>query len=209
MTQKAFLLFFFLFCIISLNDGQNIDINLLRKINVNRSTNLDGSFNLISNSTYPIGIAAPLGLFVVGHLKHNEKMVNNGIISGSAVVLTVAISAALKYSIRRNRPYDTYPDIRPYSADNSPSFPSNHSSVAFCTATSLSLAYPKWYIIVPSYTWASAVAYSRLHLGEHYPSDVVAGAFVGAASAVVSYKLNKWILRQYYGVFPKAQRAEK
>jgi membrane-associated phospholipid phosphatase len=188
------------------NHAQNVDINLLRKINVNRATNLDGTFNFISNTTYPIGIAAPLGLFIVGKLNHNEVMVQNGIITGSAIVLTVAISAILKYSIRRDRPANIYPDIQAYAPDNSPSFPSNHSSVAFSTATSLSLAYPKWYVIVPAYSLASAVAYSRLFLGEHYPSDILAGAIVGSASAFICYKLNKWILKQYYGVFPKTAK---
>jgi membrane-associated phospholipid phosphatase len=200
---RVFLSIVVLCCFSSSNQAQNIDINLLRKINVNRSTNLDASFNFLSNTTYPIGVAMPLGLFIVGKLNHNEAMEQNGIIAGSAVVLTVGISAAMKYSIRRKRPAQTYPDIRAFTSDNSPSFPSNHSSVAFSTATSISLAYPKWYIIVPSYTLASAVAYSRLHLGLHYPSDVLGGAIVGSASAIVSYQLNKWILKQYYGVFPK------
>ncbi len=55
------------------------------------------------------------------------------------------------------------------------------------------MEYPKWYIIAPSFAWASAVGYSRMHLGVHYPSDVVSGAIVGSGSAYISYKLNKWI----------------
>jgi membrane-associated phospholipid phosphatase len=51
---------------------------------------------------------------------------------------------------------------------------------AFALATSLSLSYPKCYIIVPSFAWASSVGYSRMDLGVHYPSDVLAGAIVGA-----------------------------
>ncbi|MDO9339524.1 MAG: phosphatase PAP2 family protein, partial [Bacteroidales bacterium] len=56
------------------------------------------------------------------------------------------------------------------------------------------LAYPKWYIIVPSYTWASTVAYSRMDLGVHYPSDVLIGALVGAGSAYLTYKINQKLL---------------
>jgi undecaprenyl-diphosphatase len=55
----------------------------------------------------------------------------------------------------------------------------------------LSLAWPKWYIIVPTYTWAGTVAYSRMDLGVHYPSDVLIGALVGAGSAWLCHEVNK------------------
>ncbi|MGB8358080.1 MAG: phosphatase PAP2 family protein, partial [Bacteroidales bacterium] len=53
------------------------------------------------------------------------------------------------------------------------------------------LDYPKWYVIVPSYAYAGTVAYSRMHLGVHYPSDVLAGALIGSGCAVLSHYVNK------------------
>lgn len=64
----------------------------------------------------------------------------------------------------------------------------------FALATSLSLSYPKWYIIVPSYAWAGSVGYSRMDLGVHYPSDVLAGAVIGAGSAWLTYYINKKLI---------------
>jgi membrane-associated phospholipid phosphatase len=60
-------------------------------------------------------------------------------------------------------------------------------------AGSLSLAYSKWYVILPSYLYASTVAYSRMDLGVHYPSDVVTGALIGTGTAYLTYNINKKI----------------
>jgi len=115
----------------------------------------------------------------------------------AAVVVNTAITQGLKYSINRNRPYQDYPTyIVPYQYDNDPSFPSGHTSTAFATATALSMEYKKWYVVVPSFTWAAAVGYSRLHLGEHYPTDVLAGAAIGVGSAYVSHWLTKKLFKK-------------
>ena len=71
--------------------------------------------------------------------------------------------------------------------------PSGHTSAAFYSATSLSILYPKWYVIVPSYLWASSVAWARMYEGVHYPSDVFVGAVVGAGSAWIAYKVQKCV----------------
>jgi membrane-associated phospholipid phosphatase len=103
----------------------------------------------------------------------------------------------LKKSVNRNRPYVTYPFLQNYKIENDSSFPSGSTSVAFSAATSLSLSYPKWYVIAPAALYASGVGYSRLHLGVHYPSDVLAGAVLGAGSAFVSRRLNKMLVNEF------------
>ncbi|GAC1535551.1 MAG: hypothetical protein NVS3B15_16210 [Sediminibacterium sp.] len=67
-------------------------------------------------------------------------------------------------------------------------------SAAFATAASVSLQYKKWYVTVPMYAWGAGVAYSRMYLGQHYPSDVVVGAAVGIGSAYLA----DWINRKYF-----------
>ena len=112
---------------------------------------------------------------------------------GAGLVASSGITYVMKRAINRPRPFVTYPDIQKLTDGGSPSFPSGHTSIAFAAATSLSLEYPKWYVIVPSCAWAGTVGYSRMHLGVHYPSDVLAGAVVGAGSSFVTYKVNRWL----------------
>ena len=105
-----------------------------------------------------------------------------------AIGINAVITFSLKYSINRTRPYITYPNINPYNLQSDPSFPSGHTSYAFATATTLSLQYKKWYVSLPAFCWAGTVGISRMYLGEHYPTDVLAGALCGAGSAWLSYK---------------------
>jgi membrane-associated phospholipid phosphatase len=129
-------------------------------------------------------------------IRDDNKMVRNAFIMAAGSILNAGVTSALKYSINRDRPFETYPDILKKAKAGSPSFPSGHTSSAFATATSLSLAYPEWYVIVPSFAYAGAVAYSRMHLGVHYPSDVAAGAVIGAGCAYLTYKVNKALLNK-------------
>jgi membrane-associated phospholipid phosphatase len=187
---KRFLLCLIVFwpvCIYS----QNIDIRLLRSINSPHELTSDGFFRFVSNSEAYVAIGTPVILATTGLIRDDREMFRNAIVILAGEAISSGLTLAVKYSVNRDRPYTTYSDILKKTSGGSPSFPSGHTSSAFATATSLSLAYPKWYIIVPSFTWAGTVAYSRMHLGVHYPSDVLTGAVIGAGSAFLTYKINQ------------------
>lgn len=173
--------------------SQNADINLLKEINLNRNKSLDPTFRFITNSASPVSIATPVIVYSIGLIKKDSTIKNKGIYIGETFLVAAFISTALKYSVNRDRPFVTYTFIEKATSGGSPSFPSGHTSTAFATATSLCIAFPKWYVIAPSFIWAGAVGYSRMDLGVHYPSDVLAGAIVGSGSAFLTYELNKWI----------------
>ena len=58
-------------------------------------------------------------------------------------------------------------------------------------ATSLTLATKKWYVALPAYLWASGVAYSRMYLGVHYPSDLLGGIVIGVGTSLLTWKLDQ------------------
>ncbi len=171
--------------------AQNLDIDLLRKINVERNMALDPTFKFVTNSVSPIGIVAPLIVTSIGYLEKNKNLQNKGLYIGATLVTSGLVTITMKFAINRDRPFVTYPDIQKLTSAGTPSFPSGHTSEAFATATSLSMAFPKWYVIAPSFLWASAAGYSRMHLGVHYPSDVLVGALIGSGSAWLCHELNK------------------
>ena len=182
-----------LFFCINFANAQNLDIDVLRNINHNRNKSLDPALKGITNSLAPVSIGTPIIMYSVGLIMKDSTVKKKAIFIGEAFLASGFITFALKETVNRERPFVTYPDIEQATTATGPSFPSGHASLAFATATSLSMAYPKWYIIAPSFAWASAVSYSRMVLGVHYPSDVLAGAIIGSGSAYLSYKFNKWV----------------
>ncbi len=182
--------------VINIGFSQNTDIDLLRKINIERNHKLDNFFEFVTHSDAPISLLSPTVVYCVGLIKKDSITKSKGIIIGGSLFLSSVITVGMKYSIKRDRPYVTYNDIQNVLFEKSPSFPSGHTSMAFSTATSVSLAYPKWYIIAPAFLWASSVGYSRMHLGVHYPSDVLVGSMVGIGCAFLSRFLTHKILQK-------------
>jgi len=170
--------------------AQNWEVNLLNDINPQQPTS--SFWQKTSSSTYAVSVAAPATQLIVGFIKKDKNLQRQGWETVGGLAINTIITQGLKYSIKRDRPYEKYPLlINPYTIETDKSFPSGHTSTAFSVATSLSIQYKKWYVVVPAYMWASSVGYSRLYLGEHYPTDVLAGAAIGAGSAWLSHYLNK------------------
>jgi membrane-associated phospholipid phosphatase len=193
MIFRSLILLFL--CAFSPVFSQNADIRILRVINSPETLPSDRFFQFMSNSEAYISLAIPAGMGSVGLINDNDQLLRNACVTFAAIGVNSAITLAMKYSINRTRPYITYPDIVKKSKGRSPSFPSGHTSMAFATATSLSLEYPKWYVIVTAYTWAGTVGYSRMYLGVHYPSDIFFGALIGAGSAWLTHAVNKKLIQ--------------
>ena len=70
-----------------------------------------------------------------------------------------------------------------------PSFPSGHAVLAFGAAAFLALRLHQRQWTVLLFGVATAIGFSRVYLGHHYPSDVLAGALMGAAIGIACYGL--------------------
>ena len=178
--------------------SQNLDINFLKTVNQNESSFKGKYLELNASSVNNIAIGIPVGLAVAGFIKHDRKLKQDALYMGVSFLVSSVVTQSMKHLVNRPRPYEKYYFIVQRDDEGGGmSFPSGHTSEAFCTATSLALRYHKWYVIAPAYVFATSVAWARMYQGVHYPSDVLVGALVGAGSAWVGWKVQKWMDKKY------------
>ncbi|WP_159470001.1 phosphatase PAP2 family protein [Dyadobacter sp. 3J3] len=184
--KKVFLLYW-IFCFSAANAQtavDNFDLKILQKLETGRSDSQTKFMRGISNANNYVNAGIPAGLFVAGIIDHNKSMRQNAFYVFSSTACTAILNHSLKKIFKRPRPFILHISLTPVYKPGEYSLPSGHTSASFSTATSLSMAYPKWYVIAPSMLWAGTVGYSRMYLGVHNPSDVAAGAALGVGTAL-------------------------
>jgi undecaprenyl-diphosphatase len=114
-----------------------------------------------------------------------DPAVGRAFLTSAVVAFSIELPAykLIKQFVKRDRPCEIIAGVagRVKPIDRF-SFPSGHTAAAFLVATLLGNAYP--YLFPIAGAWALAVGFSRIYLGVHYPTDVVAGMLLGTLSAL-------------------------
>jgi undecaprenyl-diphosphatase len=103
---------------------------------------------------------------------------------GLATLAADSLAFVLKDATHRARPFEAHPQIEPLYVVHSSSFPAGHAATAFAGAVVLAYVAPRAMPLL--LVLAGLIGFSRVYVGVHYPTDVLAGAILGAAVAGVA-----------------------
>ena len=124
------------------------------------------------------------------------KTRKTGVIMMAALLVDVLLcNVFIKNLVARTRPYEVVDGLKLLIEKQSDySFPSGHTGSSFASAIVLWKELPKKYGVMALIV-AVLIAYSRLYVGVHYPSDVLAGVLIGTVLALVSV----WLVKKIQG----------
>ncbi len=160
---------------------QHLDRRLMRRSFSTRSPALDRTLIAITRAANYSRLWLVLaGALAVFDGERGRRAAGHGII---AIAIAAGVSnGPAKLLARRRRPSSrSRPTL--IRMPRSTSFPSGHSAAAFAFVTGACAELP---VLAPALVpLAGAVAYSRVHTGVHYPSDIAAGIAIGIGSGLL------------------------
>jgi len=125
-------------------------------------------------------------MWAFSYKNHDSHWRETGFLAGEAALNSLVITEGLKYSLRRERPFQgdgTGPFFQ-----NGTSFPSEHAAAAWSIAEVIAHEYPGPLTKILAYGVAGLVSYSRVRGQQHFSSDALVGGLIGELSAYTVYK---------------------
>src|SRR6266436_6179346 len=135
-------------------------------------------YKTLSNAGVGALIGGAGGMWLLGHVRHNEHWSETGFLAGEAALNSLVAVETFKYSLRRERPYQGN-GTGSFFQNGGTSFPSEHAAAAWSVAGVIAHEYPSPFVKVMAYGLASLVSVSRVKAHQHFPSDVVVGSVIG------------------------------
>ncbi|HEY6388274.1 MAG TPA: capsule assembly Wzi family protein [Candidatus Acidoferrum sp.] len=151
------------------------DATYSRQLSHNPSTL--SRYNNLSTASVGALIGGAGGMWLLGHVKHNEHWSETGFLAGEAALNSLVVVESLKYPLGRERPYQGNGD-GPFF-QGGVSFPSEHAAAAWSVAGVIAHEYPSTLTKIVVYSLASLVDVSRVRSRQHFPSDVLVGSVIG------------------------------
>jgi hypothetical protein len=126
-------------------------------------------------------VAAPVIIYGLGHIHHDDDATETGILGGEAMVDSLAVDEVMKLVSMRERPAlnDARGKFFQTSSAFNSSFPSTHCMIAWSSAAVIASEYNGPLTQITAYTLATGVSAARVLGREHFPSDVLVGSAVG------------------------------
>lgn len=181
------------------------DHSILHEVNNGRVTAFDPIFIFLTHTSSYAALGATGIVFILSFLKRSPVLRRCGWQLLFTFLCAFIVIKSLKYSIDRTRPFDEYTTVDQMVDIDTPSFPSGHTLESAAMATTLVLLFSNKVIWAFAIAWAMAVAYSRILLGVHYPSDVIAGIMLGILLSLLCH----WFFLKKVSAFSDHQNPER
>jgi len=158
---------------------------------------VDYSFGAVGNGIYPFATSAVL--FCLGKSREDDRLVWLSLLQIKTLTLAAGFSRVPKLLAQRHRPDENIRIVNPWNWEGplnglsgNYSFASGHTFIAFSWASATaSVCKENKLLVAGLYTLASLVGISRVYQGEHWASDVVAGAAMGYALGKLTYRMQE------------------
>jgi hypothetical protein len=135
-------------------------------------------YKTLSNAGVGALIGGASGMWLLGHVSHNQHWSETGFLAGEATLNSLGVVEGLKYSLRRERPFQGDGSGALFQSGGT-SFPSEHAAAAWSVAGVIAHEYPGPFTKIIAYGLASLVDVSRVRSRHHFPSDVLVGSVIG------------------------------
>ena len=156
-----------------------IELTILNWLHGSLPPGLVPVLQLVSDTTTWVSIGGMAALLGWSFYRKSKGLRTKFFLLLLVLLLTAGITRTVKTLVDRDRPFTTYPEIKKLSTGGDSSFPSGHTLEAFGMATAAACLFRRRRVAVIAFSWALIVAWSRMALGVHYPSDVLAGMILG------------------------------
>ena len=126
-------------------------------------------------------VAAPVIIYGLGHIHHDEHATETGILAGEAMVDSLVVDEVTKAVTMRERPTldSAKGKFFQTSVGLDSSFPSTHSMIAWSSAAVIASEYNGPMTQITVYGLATGLSLTRVLARQHFPSDVLVGSAVG------------------------------
>jgi membrane-associated phospholipid phosphatase len=173
---------------------QTIDEGALRWIAENIRTPI---LNALMKFYTTLGNAGILFIALAVLMMFFKNTRRSGVTALTAMTFGLIVTnLTIKPLLSRARPWVVMSDFDVLVKSSDPnSFPSGHTCAAFAFALALCLSAPERWMKIAAMAAAVLMGLSRLYVGVHFPSDVLAGAIIGSLCGLLAGWIVSWVLR--------------
>lgn len=151
---------------------------------------------------FKVLVVVLIAIILYAHLKDKKTLKRLTILALIAFLCSDIFTAILKHIICEPRPFVTLDNVHLLIAEDDPlSFPSGHTTSTFSVVTffvlNMNELAKRHYKLIDAalIIFAVVIPFSRMYVGVHYPGDVLAGALIGIAGALIVNKYKNSIIK--------------